>query len=306
MRHMIIDIGSNSVKYDIFEINEKNFIRIDHKATVMGFLSYVSDGVLSDTGFDILCTILNNYILESAIKGCDKIHAFATASFRSCKDPISLIKQIYLKTSVEVELFTGKTEGYMSFLGVLHSHPEIDTGVMFDMGGGSTEVNIFKNRQSDFLVSLPFGALSMKNEFANRNYEEFGIDAFATKKELDNIYKKAFETVCSFNIPKVQPCTAIMVGGSAQFIGFLCNSADDDGIVRFTKERLCDVIDQYSFITKEKAEYLVKNIPKRYLLVIPAAISYKAIFDYMGIENMMVSKGGIRDGYMEHILKHQN
>ena len=55
-------------------------------------------------------------------------------------------------------------------------------------------------------------------------------------------------------------------------------------------------------MTKEKAEYLITNIPKRHLLVIPAAVAFKAVFDYMGIEDLTVSRGGIRDGYMYHLL----
>ncbi len=301
MKHMIIDIGSNSVKYEAFQIIGSDFIKTDHKAQVMGFLSYLDDGVLSEQGYSRLCGILADY-KESAFKlGCTKISAFATASFRSCREPLKLIERIEKDLGIKVVLFSGEMEGNMSFLGMLHSHPEACDGVMFDMGGGSTEVNVFENKKSTFLKSLPFGALSMKNTYANRSYEEFGVCAFASKEELEKIYDCALQTAKSFELPKNVGKHAFMVGGSAQFIGALCSKPDEHGITRFTKERLCEIIETYSSVDYEKAQYLIKTVPNRYLLVIPAAISFKAIFDYMGIENLTVSKGGIREGYMKYI-----
>lgn len=303
MKHMIIDIGSNSVKYEAFQIINGDFIKIDHKAQVMGFLSYLEDRVLSEKGFSVLCRILADY-KESAVKlGCERISSFATASFRSCREPLRLIEKIEKELGIKVVLFSGETEGYMSFLGMLHSHPEACNGVMFDMGGGSTEVNVFENKKSIFLKSLPFGALSMKNTYANHRYEDCGTEAFATKEELENIYTHAMKMAESFELPKNAGTHAFMVGGSAQFIGALCSKPGKDGITRFTKERLCEIIEAYSSIDYEKSQYLIKTVPNRYLLVIPAAISFKAIFDYMGIENLTVSKGGIREGYMKYILE---
>jgi exopolyphosphatase/guanosine-5'-triphosphate,3'-diphosphate pyrophosphatase len=93
-----------------------------------------------------------------------------------------------------------------------------------------------------------------------------------------------------------------MVGGSAQFIGILCSKPDEDGIVRFSKDKMKEIIKLYSEIDEEKADYLIKTLPKRHLLIIPAATAFLAIFDYMGIEQLTISKGGIREGYMKYLL----
>ena len=94
MKHMIIDIGSNSVKYDVFEITDKKFVKVGHHAQVMGFLSYLDNGKLSKKGFSVLCGILNEYKDQAKINGVNNISAFATASFRSCSNPHELIQMV--------------------------------------------------------------------------------------------------------------------------------------------------------------------------------------------------------------------
>lgn len=303
MKHMIIDIGSNSVKYDIFQIINHDFIKVAHRSTVMGFLSYLENGVLSELGVAVLCDILNEFKNDGKTAGCSQISAFATASFRSCSNPQELIDKVYEKTGLKIVLFSGEEEGNMSFLGVLQTHPEIENGIMFDMGGGSTEVNIFENRKSIFIKSLPFGALFLKNIFAKSSLPPTDVKAFATKSNLDAIYNYVIQTAKELNIPKNTSKNALMVGGSARYIGALCSKPDDDGIVRFNKDILGKVIDKYSEIDEEKADFLIKNVPNRHLLIIPAAVAYKAVFDYMGIESLTVAKGGIREGYMDYLLK---
>lgn len=303
MNYMIIDIGSNSVKYDAFKITDGSFETVDHFTRVMGFLSYLDDGVLSKKGFLVLCDILESFKEKALILGCEKIAAFATASFRSCKNPQELISAIETATGIKVVLFSGTTEGKMSFLGMLHKHPEVQNGIMLDMGGGSTEINLFENRESIFLKSLPVGALNMKNKYAYRSNSLQDVTAFATKDELYRIYDHAYNLASSYNIPQNRFKDGILVGGSAKIIGGLCAKPDSQGFVHFTKQRLGDIIEEYLEITPSKAEFLIKTVPERYLLIIPAAMAYKGILDYMGVDDLTISKGGIREGYMSYVIK---
>ena len=302
MNCMIIDIGSNTVKCDVFSVSDNGFKKIFHKSKVLGFLSCLTDGILSEKGYLALLCILSDYKSEAEKLGCSKIFPFATASFRSCRDPYTLIDRIRDDIGLEITLFSGQTEGQMSFLGVMHSHREANDGVTFDMGGGSLEVNVFADRRSIFLKSLPFGALYMKNRFAPRNYSEEGLSAFATKDEIASIYNCAREISLSHSLPVLDGKCGFIVGGSARAIGLLCGKPDELGIVRFSYDRLCEIIEEYSFIDREKADYLISAMPDRYQLVIPAASAYRAVFDLMNVKDITVAIGGIKEGYMSHLI----
>ena len=296
MRVMIIDIGSNTVKYDAFDLEGQNFNKIEHKSRVLGFISHIDEkGVPSDEGIKKLCDTLNEYKERAETIKCDRVLVFATASLRRCRDPYEVIDEIYKKTELSVELFNGEKEAEMSLLGVLATHPETQNGVMADMGGGSTELNIYKDRKSVYLISNPFGALSLKNSFVKDKGGELG--SFANEAEIRDIYDHARKTVKEAQVPDPEGDFMFIVGGSARAIGALIafhTGKNND----FTKDDLKTIIDEYKEMTCERHEILKALTPEREKLIIPAISAFSAIADELGIGRIKVAIGGIREGYM--------
>ena len=272
------------------------FKKIEHKAIVLGFISYIDkDGIPADEGVKKLCSILEGYKKRAEDIGCDEVLAFATASLRRCKYPYEVIDKINHKTGLEVKLFDGETEAKMSLLGVLATHPESFEGVMADMGGGSTELNFYKNRKSTYLISNPFGALSLKNSFVKKKAGALGD--FVNEEEIRQIYEYARKTVKDASIPKSDGDFMFIVGGSARAIGALVGfhrGKKDE----FSKEDLVHIIEEYKEMTQEHLEILSTLTPEREKLIIPAITAFMAISDELGIKRIKVAIGGIREGYM--------
>ncbi|MBE6544222.1 MAG: hypothetical protein E7675_07450 [Ruminococcaceae bacterium] len=296
MRVMIVDIGSNTVKYDAFDIDGDNFVKIEHRATILGFISYIDkDGVPSAEGVLKLCAILDEYKRRSEELMCDSILVFATASLRRCRDPHSVIEDIYNTTGLETVLFDGETEAEMSLLGVLVTDDKTGCGIMADMGGGSTELNVYKDRKSVYMISNPFGALSLKNDFVKKKSGELG--SYADISEIERIYDYAKETVIGAGVPMPVGDQMFIVGGSARAIGALVVQEGLSGD-EFSPQALEGLICKYSEMTMEKAELLKRLVPGRELIIIPAITAFKAIADVLKIKTIKVATGGIREGYM--------
>ena len=152
MKVMIIDVGSNTVKYDIFKVEGKSFKGDKRDSTVLGFISYIDqNGIPSKEGVEKLCKVLSEYLEKARAEGCLKVLAFATASLRRCADPFAVIDTVRERTGLSIELFSGRTEAQMSLRGVLVRHPESLSGIMADMGGGSTELNFYENKKAPIL-----------------------------------------------------------------------------------------------------------------------------------------------------------
>ena len=49
MRCMVIDIGSNTVKYDVFSVEGSEFTTDSHASVPLRFISYIKEGVLEKT-----------------------------------------------------------------------------------------------------------------------------------------------------------------------------------------------------------------------------------------------------------------
>lgn len=301
MKAMVIDIGSNTVKYDVFEIQKSALVNVGHKSEVLGFISYIDkDGIPSSQGMERLCAILSQYCLQAQDMECSHVLAFATASLRRCAYPEIVIGKIYEKTGLRVELFSGETEARMSLEGVLVTHPEANDGVMADMGGGSTELNLYKSRRSVYLVSNPFGALSLKNEFVKSKGTELGD--YANAEELEAIYRHAEKVTSSLPIKKCD-CGDFMfiVGGSARAIGALAEyhlgKSGELGV-----EDLVAVAREYKCMDRKLAQRLEQLTPQREKLIIPALTAFIAICHVLGIKRIRVALGGIREGYAHSTL----
>ena len=96
------------------------------------------------------------------------IFCVATASVRQSKNQHDIVKLVKEQTGFEIQVFSEKEEAFFGFYAVTHSTP-IDTGITIDMGGGSTEITYFKNRELKHFHSFPFGVVSLKEQFMNND-----------------------------------------------------------------------------------------------------------------------------------------
>ncbi len=297
MSYMVIDIGSNTVKYNLFSVDETGrTVKKKGRSFALGFINFIKNGIPSDEGIDKLCNILLDYTSESD----SGYSVYATASFRSCDDPYYPVRKVYEKTGINVRLLSGEEEAYYSLQGVLVGFPNEKNGVMIDMGGASTELNFFTDRKSDYLVSLPFGALKLLKLFAKRDDGVDGISRYCTRKELENIAEYVSRTFDSLVDCKNESDKLFLVGGSATAIGKIIKSERSfDG--ELTLDELKAIYEKFCEIDDEKDVFLRSVMPDRYLLITPAISTFIVLCEKLSVNNIIISKSGIRDGYFDCI-----
>jgi len=298
MKAMIVDIGSNTIKYDIF--NEKASESIGHRSIAAGIIRYIQNGTMTDEGIETLCRILISYQKDANEEGVP-MYVFATASLRRVSDPLSVIQKVKARTGIVIDLISGQRESSLSLSGMLHVTPHESIGLMMDMGGGSTELNRFCSDVSMFPVSCPFGALSLKNEFVS--------DVFPTKKEADAIYRHAKDVFFPHS-DSIRSEVLYMVGGSAKAVCKLMLYKDlirqSDAASVFDAERIRSLLHEIIPCGKEDEVLLKELFPDRYHVMLPALCAYVALLDTCGAKRVTVSKGGIREGYLlERIQQNQ-
>lgn len=91
-KYAIVDIGANSVRMNIYDINTSTgeFFTVDSVRNMMGLASYVVDGNISADGAGKLSAIIRDYLARANSYPCDKFSAFATASLRGVSNAVSL------------------------------------------------------------------------------------------------------------------------------------------------------------------------------------------------------------------------
>jgi exopolyphosphatase/guanosine-5'-triphosphate,3'-diphosphate pyrophosphatase len=234
MLKAIIDLGTNTfnliiakVKSDGFELiySEKDGVAlgmggINESVIAKDALQRAQDAILN------FKTIIDHHQVET-------VKAFGTSAIRDANNAHELINFIQNVAGISVEVINGKREAELIFSGVSRTHELISSGMIMDIGGGSTEFVAYKNHNIVVLVSLNIGVsriyqqieLSdpltqdqvltiekfLENEskefFKGRNETEFigASGSFETFYEL--IEKKNFpecQVALELNIPKLK------------------------------------------------------------------------------------------------------
>ncbi len=297
MKIAIVDIGSNTIKMKIYEYKNNSVCEIFSKVENSKLISYIQNGVMNTEGITLLCNIVSNFKHIAEQRSSDIFKCFATASLRRTQNIQNILSNVNENCSANIDLISGDDEAFLSFSGVKHNmHDFPKNGIMIDMGGGSTEVVCFENKNIISSSSMNFGSLSLFLDF---------IKSQKDTPLFDIVKQYAFDMLDQENIIKQKYKNAILVGGTALAIYKLyCCYFDTNNEKTMTYTSLEKL---YNILKKQEnqtLELLKKIVPDRIYTVIPGLSAYLGLFSLCGTEKISVSTFGIREGYVhEKILK---
>ncbi len=166
----IIDLGSNSVRMDIAEINEetgayrylercRKMARLSEGMNINGSLQpeAVSRTIEALKEFK---EIIDEYKIRDVI-------AVATAAVRGAGNRDEFIERVEAETGIIIRVIKGEQEAEYDFLGVT-STLDVDDCVIVDTGGGSTEIILVEGNEPLARTSIPVGAVNMTEQFLAR------------------------------------------------------------------------------------------------------------------------------------------
>lgn len=212
MIYGIIDLGSNTITLSFYKYENGEIILLLNKKTMAGIAGYVKDGRLSKEGIKIACDVLKQYKEIINNFGLEKVFAFATASLRNISNTDEAVTEIKEITGFTVDIVLGEVEAIYDFIGASKAL-DIKEGIVFDIGGGSTEILMYKNSEIIKAHSIPVGSLNMFSKYVK------GI--ISSKDEIKEIKKEVLKYLNDINGIEYSK-TAYGVGGTARNAGKLC------------------------------------------------------------------------------------
>ncbi len=203
-----IDIGSNTVLLLIASVDKHNFIKTIknlYYAPRLGKGINI-DGNIKHVSLSAFYSVLEIYKKEIEEKNCDVIIAKATAAFRNAKNSSSIIEDVKRLFNISIEIITGDTEAYLSFLGASSLLPDSEEKIVIDIGGGSTEIIYGVNKELKFIESFKIGAVSLTDEFIKKE--------ISTDDEINSIREYCRSTFKSLPSFLSQSLSCIAVAGT--------------------------------------------------------------------------------------------
>lgn len=289
MKCGIVDVGSNTIQLSVYQYTGADFRTLFNQWETVGLAGYVKDGVLSTAGLECACRTLARFrTLLDNLEIAD-MHVFATASLRNIANSALALTFIKERTGITVELLSGEEEATCSFRGAtLESN--LSTGLMVDIGGGSTELVAYESGVPTADISLPFGVVSLFSKYCASLFP-----TTAEQAEMSTHVAALLGKDCS----KPQP-HLLGVGGTIRAVVNLCNARYGTGPENLTVSAY-QVIELYTFLsTADKAALglILKVAPDRVHTVLPGLAIIKEIISRYSVTAVTMSTMGVREGYL--------
>ncbi|MEX0694684.1 MAG: Ppx/GppA phosphatase family protein [Rhodospirillales bacterium] len=167
-----IDLGTNSCRMLIAVPDEAGFHVVDGFSRVVRLGERVSEtGRFQRSAMDRTMSALSHCADRMKARNVGMMRAVATEACRQAIDAQEFIERVQKQTGLDMEIISSTEEAALTVSGcgdLLRSG--YDHALVFDIGGGSTEIIwvetlLGKPARLLDMVSLPFGVVSLRDEF---------------------------------------------------------------------------------------------------------------------------------------------
>ena len=282
-----IDIGSNAIRLlisNVFSVNGKlhhtknSLYRVQLR---LGDDSF-NKGIISPKNLEKLKSTLKSFKLLMDVNDVKKYLAYATSAMRSISNTEKLLKSLEIETGVRVEIISGKKESEIVAKNDISTHIGKTKNYCFiDVGGGSTEVVIYKKGEFYKSKSFKIGGVRLIN----------GLVEDSTWKE--------FELWLKSHAVELKKLKIIGIGGNINKLYKLSG-------VKYTKplerKRFKKTLVRLENMSYTKKLTKLKLNPDRIDVIVPAGKIYFFMMKTLGIKEIYVPRIGLADGMVNEII----
>jgi exopolyphosphatase / guanosine-5'-triphosphate,3'-diphosphate pyrophosphatase len=182
MRRAVIDIGTNTVKLFVADVQQAQIVAVLSKDRT----TRLGEGVderrqLLPAAIARTIQAVNEFRAEAKSLGATDIIALTTSAARDAANRDEFLDGVRQTCGLEVKLISGEREAELIFRGV-SSDPEWsgEPILVVDVGGGSAEFIQGRGGKMELFHSLPLGALRLTEKFGEGKFGELCDHLLAT------------------------------------------------------------------------------------------------------------------------------
>ncbi len=288
----IIDIGSNTIRMNIYSIDRSEFSQVMSTKASAGLVSYIHNHQMNQEGINKLIETLTEFKKMLNVLSVSEFAVFATASLRNVKNLEDILKVVREKTGIEIDLLSGAEEGRLSFNGAIHDLDGTE-GLYIDTGGGSTEIVLFYDNQIVSVSSMPIGSLNLYNRYVR--------EIIPTAAEIKTIRKKIKDELLAIEPEQALEVDSLAVtGGSMRTIREILIKLKwiRPDQHTFSPKLLSDLVDYLVENDSRAIKLLLQNKPDRVHTVCTGLLIIEGVAKFANAKVIEVSFSGLREGYL--------
>ncbi|WP_010200116.1 Ppx/GppA phosphatase family protein [Bacillus sp. m3-13] len=287
----LIDLGSNSIRLAIYKVHpDGNYEEIKKDKVAARLMNHLTtDAHLNSEGVDIIINTLKQFQQVIDSLRVSEVIGFATAVIRKAVNQEEILSIIKMSTGYSFSVLSEYEEAYYGFLGVIDSIA-IKDGMTIDIGGGSTEVTLFHNREMVQYHSFSFGAVSLNNEFTSTKQ--------VSSKQLKKLRAFLFSNFQSLSWITDAKHPVIGIGGTARNLGKMYQAKYSTLEQEMKVEEINSIARELALLSHNERTKVAGLSKKRKDIILPGIETIAAITQITQAPYFHFSKRSLRDGIL--------
>ncbi len=274
----IVDIGSNTVVLNIYEKKDALLSLLQSHSAPVGLVRYIQSRHMQEEGIQAAVTVLHAYQNKIREQRVDTVYAFITEPARRIDNRSELLSA-FQQAGFNVDALSGEQEATYDYLGTRMDCARIQTGIAFDVGGGSTELIAFQNEKVLEAVSLPLGCVRLQT-------------LPVTDETVDTPIRLTLRN--HPRLTSVPSATVIGIGGTCRAAASVLHSKQC-----MHASALFDLRDRLKQNDPDSVARMQEAVATiRQAVFLPGLNMICAILKAFGAETIRLSTCGVREGYL--------
>ncbi len=288
MKLAAIDIGSNAVRLQITRVLEYEKVITFKKLEYVRFPlrlghDVFSEGRISDYNEGRFFKLMTAYKNLIDLYEIDAYYGCATSAMRESENGKEIVDRVYQELGIELQIISGEDEAEMINKVILQGLDN-DHYIHIDVGGGSTELNIYENHQKVYSRSFKLGSVRiLEGRDTPENWSEM----------RDWVAKYAFK--------KGEKITAIGTGGNINKLYELSNP--EKKTRKMSLKTLMRTQDVLKNLTLDDRLNKLQLNPDRADVIVPASDIYIEVMKAAKAKSIIVPDVGLKDGINYHLYQ---
>ena len=283
LKFAAVDIGSNAIRLQVSNVihtkGELVFKKIEYLRFPLRLGHDVfNTGKISTQKKTKFRKLMKAFKLLIDLYEVDDYMACATSALRESENGHEIAAEVEKETGLRIQIIDGKKEALLinnvirSFLNLRRNYLHID------VGGGSTELNIYDQGGKSATRSFRIGSVRRLDH----------VDSPQVWKQMKKWTEEQTQSIKG-------SITAIGTGGNINKLYELSQRTAEDKV---TLSRLLEVTSMIRGMSMEERINDLQLNPDRADVIIPASEIYTSVMEWSGAKYIMVPTVGLKDGMM--------
>jgi exopolyphosphatase/guanosine-5'-triphosphate,3'-diphosphate pyrophosphatase len=287
MKLAAIDIGSNAIRFQVSTVLDNSPALLFKKLEYVRFPlrlghDVFTSGKISQKSVEKFKKLMKAFKLLVELYEVDDYMFCATSAMRESENGPALASEILDEFGLEINIIDGNREAEL-INKAIHSYLTDNTYLHIDVGGGSTELNLYVKGKKIKTRSFKIGSVRVLE----------GNDSPLMWQDMEHWVRE--------NVKKeFGKVTAVGTGGNISKIFELGGLKPGKTLSLRKVKQIRDMVEGFSL---EERIYKLQMNPDRADVIIPASHIYIKVMEWAHAASILVPEVGLKDGIMMYLYE---